>query len=603
MSGFIAIVNTNGAPVDTSLLERLTTSLNFKGPDKQKVWINGSVGFGHTLFRTTDEAQYENQPASLDGKVWITGSIRVDGREELVNKLGLTAKVQLNRTPDSELVLLAYRAWSEKCLHHLLGDFAFVIWDEHKKQLFCAKDHFGMRQLYYSQMGNTFVVSNSMHCMHQHPAITKQLNEQAIGDFLLFGDHCWMDKAQTSFSGIQSLLPAHSLELKGKAINIQRYWNLPTDIPLLRYRSEKNYIEHFQEIFKIAVSDRLRTSDITIKLSGGMDSSSIAATIGEIKSDVGQVTNLHASTVLYDSIHPSDERYYTELVARHLNLSPHYIDGGKYPLLTPAVQTTRPIELYQPALWLELEREALTQSRVILTGEAGDNLLTFSSVLKSLKEDNPIKVLLATSHLRAIYGTFPRLGSGLLAKMSQLNRKKALSNIPYPEWFNSKFEDEFKLKQRWSEWVSWQPPPLNQRYSHIYYSLVRPEWNTDDVYMYSNFTQPEKRDPFLDIRLFEFIASLPALPWLFNKHLLRKSMEGKLPLDITKRPKTFLGTLYSSLIRQVEPTELNNWQKTAELYKFIDRKKVPFFGNSHGSENEYLNLRPIILNSWIRKLY
>ena len=128
MSGFIAIVDTSGAPVERNLLEALTDSLRCRGPDRQQVWTDGPVGLGHALFRTTHEAQYENQPASLDGKVWITGSIRVDGREALVAKLGLGTPLSLDRTPDSELVLHAYHKWGERCLEHLLGDFAFVVW-------------------------------------------------------------------------------------------------------------------------------------------------------------------------------------------------------------------------------------------------------------------------------------------------------------------------------------------------------------------------------------------------------------------------------------------------------------------------------------------
>ena len=83
MSGFIAVVNTDGTPVDSNLLERLTASLYFRGPDRQQVWVEGAVGLGHTLFSTTDEARHENQPASLDGKVWIAGCIRSDAREGL----------------------------------------------------------------------------------------------------------------------------------------------------------------------------------------------------------------------------------------------------------------------------------------------------------------------------------------------------------------------------------------------------------------------------------------------------------------------------------------------------------------------------------------
>ena len=145
MSGFVAIVDTRGAPVDRDLLEKLTDSLQCRGPDRRDVWLEGPVGLGHTLFRTTHQAQYENQPASIDGRVWIAGSIRVDGREALVEELDLDTPLSLETTPDSELVLHAYSKWGENCLDHLLGDFAFALWDTRERKLFCARDHFGMR--------------------------------------------------------------------------------------------------------------------------------------------------------------------------------------------------------------------------------------------------------------------------------------------------------------------------------------------------------------------------------------------------------------------------------------------------------------------------
>jgi len=198
MSGFIAIVNTDGNPVDPDLLGRLTSSLRFRGPDRLKVWSEGQVGLGHTLFKTTDEAEFEHMPSSLEGDVWITGMVRIDARQALINKLGLHSKIRLDHTPDSALILYAYRKWGEKCLEHLMGDFAFVLWDRSQQKLICAKDHFGTRQLCYAWVGSSFLVSNSLHCLQQHPAISRQLNDKAIGGFLLFGDHTWLDKNSRS---------------------------------------------------------------------------------------------------------------------------------------------------------------------------------------------------------------------------------------------------------------------------------------------------------------------------------------------------------------------------------------------------------------------
>ena len=126
------------------------------------------MGLGHALFRTTLEAQYEHQPASIDGRAWITGCIRVDARRELVEKLRLGAPLSLENTPDSELVLHAYHAWGERCLDHLLGDFAFACGTGRKQRLFCARDPFGMRQLLPCPVGDHCIISNSLHCMRQH---------------------------------------------------------------------------------------------------------------------------------------------------------------------------------------------------------------------------------------------------------------------------------------------------------------------------------------------------------------------------------------------------------------------------------------------------
>ena len=609
MSGFIAIVNIDGAPVDQELLQRLTESLHFRGPDLQQTWIDGNVGLGHTLFRTTHEALYENQPASLDSKVYIAGSIRIDGREELVDKLGLTGALDLNHTPDSELILHTYSTKSENFLDHLLGDFAFVLWDGKKRKLLCVKDRFGKRQLYYCRIHQSFIVSNSIHCLLQYPGISKQLSEQAIGDFLLFGDHTWGNKAQTAFTAIQSLLPSHALTLQDGQVKTWSYWNFPLNLPLLRYKKENDYLVHFQDIFQTAVSDRLRTDKAAVSLSGGIDSSAIAATIRGIGGAGDQTFELTALTVLHDSIHPSDEHYYADLTATRLGLTPHYMDGGSYPLLSRPVLTTRPLEEYQPDLGLDFYRACSELSRIMLTGAAGDNLLTFSSVLPALKERNPLAVLFDIYHLRKLYGTYPGFGTGLLARMKWLRERKRngdnshVAPYPYPGWINPEFESRLKLKERWHEIWSWKLPHAHPRHPRIHEALVQPDWNTDDIYMHCNFTLPEERDPFLDQRLVEFVLSLPPLPWLYKKHLLRKSMAEKLPAELIKRPKTPLGLLHDSLLKQPGTGWVDSWLPVPELSPFIDRTKIPQLSTGDCEENlSYTSLRPLLLNIWLREL-
>jgi asparagine synthase (glutamine-hydrolysing) len=604
LSGFVAIINTAGTSVDRILLERLTRSLQCRGPDRQQVWADGPVGLGHTLFRTTHEAQYESQPASIDGKVWITGSIRVDARKALVTELDLDIPLSLDTTPDSELVLHAYHTWGERCLDHLLGDFAFALWDGHKQQLFCAGDRFGKRQLYHAQIGDTCMISNSMHCMRQHPAISDELNDQAIGDFLLFGDHIWTDKTQTAFKDIKTLQAAHTLVVSGGSSVIRRYWDLPTDIPLLKYRSDGDYLEHFQAVFTEAVEDRLRCDDVIISLSGGMDSSAIAAIARKIQQSGSRNFGLHAFTAVFDELHPDQERYYSSLVGEHLDLPIQYIVADHHPLLAPSVQWTRPSEIYQPSLWVEIGEKALKSARVKLVGSAADNLLYYSPALPTLGEANPLQTMRHIFQLRTLYGRMPGLGTGLIAKMKEVVGKTVENSpaYPYPPWLNKDFEKTFGMRDRWG--TEWTPAAnrgnANTRHPLLYDSLMSPSWNTEDLDMRSNFTFPEERDPFLDLRLVEFVLSIPPMPWLYKKHILRQSMKRLLPKVIIERPKQPLGRLASSIIGQAA---FEDYRPGKALLKYVDAAALRESTTGNGSRNlDYLNLRPLILEQWLQML-
>ena len=120
MSGIVGIVNLDGAPIDRDLLWHMTDYMGFRGPDAQEVWIDRNVGLGHTMLRTTWEAETEKQPWTVDGQVWIVADARIDAREELIQKL------KRSRTPtptDAELILLAYESLFARDINLLLGIF------------------------------------------------------------------------------------------------------------------------------------------------------------------------------------------------------------------------------------------------------------------------------------------------------------------------------------------------------------------------------------------------------------------------------------------------------------------------------------------------
>jgi len=603
MSGFIAICDLKENAIPEKLLRSLLGSLAARGPDAQNIWMSGSIGLGHTLFRTSNEAQYEKQPASIDGKVWISSSARIDGREQLVGKLGLKNRISLDQTPDSELILHAYSKWGEACLDHLIGDFAFVIWDSREGKIFCARDHFGSRQLYFTHKKDSFVVSNSISCMLQHPDISRRLDDKAMGGFLLFGDHCWVDKSITAFADVATLPPAHKLVFKKGRIFVQRYWDIPAETPMLRYRTERDYIEHFLDVFQTCVADRLRTPSIAVAMSGGLDSTAIAATVcGLRKQRAYSETEIHAVTGLHEQLMGCEERHYAGLVASHLNIPIHFISGDTYPALKSGFVTTRPMEILVPEYWLDFKKNVLSHARVQLTGAAADNLFSYSPAISTLKEVNPFHVLSDLLLLRKRYGKMPSIGTGLHSMLRKtVGKKQKAVCYPYPSWLNPEFERIACLKDLWNEVFSTSSPFVHPRHPRAYDDLVKPGWNTDDVAFRTDVALPEERDPYLDLRLLGFVFSLPSVPWFYNKHLLRGSMKGLLPNEVIDRPKNPLGNLQSRLLQQAENNWVDSWKARPELEHYIRREEIPsvLHGQPGNEDEDYINLRPLILNSWI----
>ncbi len=607
MSGFITIYNTNGEPVDRSLIYSLTQTLKFRGPDQQNVWVDGNIGMGHALFKTTFEAEYENQPATIDNKIWITCSARIDDRENLVNKMGLKRSLDLSKTPDCELILHAYRKWGEECLDHLLGDFAFVIYDKEKQKLFCARDRFGMRQLYYAQKKHTLIVCNSLGCIRKHPQINNQYNEKAIGGFLLFGDYKWIDESWTMFKDIETLLPAHKLIIENGTRKVQRYWDIAHDISIVSYRKQEDYIEHFLEVFSSAVKDRIRTSSIAISMSGGMDSSSIAAVIKKLENDKKiPKTRVEAVTLSYESILLSSERRYASMVANYLNIPIHFISGDDYPFFYPSIKTTTPIELAQPTLLLDTERMYRKYGRAVMVGITGDALFRYPSTPLALKESGSYNIITGIAKVTKLYGKMPPLGTGFLAKLRKfiLNKTDHFEPwFPYPTYINKEFEEKMNLKREWDK--MWQMIDNQRTFSSRYAmfreskSLDTGDWNSDDIFMESDFTLSEKRDPFLDLRLINLILSFPALPWLYNKHILRASMQGLLPNEVRFRPKTPLGYLYHALATKDENKWINKWKPSSYSHEYL--KDQILFSTEDDLYQHYMMSRPITLNSWLKE--
>ncbi len=223
---------------------------------------------------------------------------------------------------DVELILRAYDRWGEQCLEHLLGDFAFAIWDGRKRRLFCARDHFGVKPFYYAHVSGNFVISNTLNCVRLHPAVSDELNEQAIGDFLLFGLN--QDLATTSFADIKRLPRLITLTWSNGKAQITQYWKLQTEGNIY-YNRASEYIERFEELLREAVEDRLRADRVCVSMSGGLDSPAIAAVAKASLAKQFPDFDLRACAIIYDRLIPDEERYYSGIAANSLGIPIQYL--------------------------------------------------------------------------------------------------------------------------------------------------------------------------------------------------------------------------------------------------------------------------------------
>jgi asparagine synthase (glutamine-hydrolysing) len=539
MSGIVGALRTDGAPVEPELIRRLTESMMAAGPDARATWSAGPVAFGHTLLKTTYESAREHQPLSLDGRTWIVSDARLDARRDLVGALCDDTERELIRAPDVELILRAYLRWGEDCVDHLLGDFAFAIWDERRRRLFFARDHMGVKPLYYARVDHWLLFSNVLECLRGHPAVSGRLRDLAIADFLLFGVN--QDVATTSFHDIHRLPPAHTLTWTETGVELRRYWTLPIEDPLY-YRRDREYIDQFTELLREAVADRLRNDRVSVFMSGGLDSPALAAAARNMPG-TGDSDRVRAFTFVYDSLIPDSERHYAALVSTRLAIPISYyaLDERTGWVLPAAVGTPEPVEtMTETGAQSRCYSEMAAHSRVAFYGEGPDNALLYEwrpHLTYLLRRGRLVRLAAdATKHLIAhkrlpLLPTIPRM-----VRARRTSREYAPS---FPSWMAPELVARLRLKERWDEVHARvdSPHPVRPR---AYASLQTPLWQSLFETFQPSYTRValEVRHPYVDIRVLRFLLRVPALPWCRRKQLLRRALCGVLPEAVRNRAKT-----------------------------------------------------------------
>jgi asparagine synthase (glutamine-hydrolysing) len=603
MSGMVGMLNLDGSPVDGSLLRRMTEYLAFRGPDGQRVRTMDNAGFGHTLLETTEESKREAQPFTLDGRCWIVADARVDARQDLV--AGLRARTQEEIAADAtdgELILRAYCAWGEECVTHLLGDFAFAVWDEPRQRLFCARDHLGVKPFFYAQLGRTVVISNTLDCIRMHPAVSRNLDDQAIADFLLFGANETIDT--TTFRDIQRLPPAHTITWEREQTRRRRFWTLPIDEPIY-FKRANDYSDRFMELLQAAMRDRLRTRRVGVLMSGGLDSPTLAAVALNLLRDGPTGFFLQAITSVYDRLIPDAERHYAGLVADYLKIPIRYDvrddETSIAQLDQVTVHTPEPVD--NPAAFeagVETFKSIARQARVFLYGEGPDNALRYEwrPYLSHLVAGRRVASLArALSNDLLMHPRLPLWSS--IRQLAGARGQNKRWHATFPAWLNEDFAARCGCRERWA--ARQRSPSSSHPVRPVGYDgFSDPRWLPlfEDCDTNGALSHSEIRHPFLDVRLLQYMLALPAMPWCRNKLIIRRSMRGALPDDVLRRKKASMPVCPD--FRRVQTSGLPNLVPASGLLRYVEPNKVPLMPAS--TVELRAAMRPLGLNYWLRDL-
>src|SRR5690242_8190795 len=252
----------------------------------------------------------EGLDEALDG-LRIAGSIRLDARDDLLATLGVADK----SVGDAALCLHAWHRWGEGFVDRLTGDFAFVLWDETRRRLLLVRDQLGVRSLFYARIGTAWVVSDSLDWLAAQPGLDKRLDETWIGDFLVTGHS--LDPWRTVYAAVKRLPPGHWAALTRDGETVRRYWQLSVTEPLF-LRDGRAYGERLRELTKTAIGARTPAGRLGISMSGGLDSTTLAALSVETLGDAARVT---ARSAHFETLMADDEPRFARLAAQSLGIS------------------------------------------------------------------------------------------------------------------------------------------------------------------------------------------------------------------------------------------------------------------------------------------
>jgi asparagine synthase (glutamine-hydrolysing) len=564
MCGIAGYVRIGGeATAGDALLEAMAQRVRHRGPDDEGFYGNaaGEVGLAHRRLSIIDLTAAGHQPMSNeDGSLWLVFNGEIYNYRELDEVL--RAKGHRYRShSDSETILNAYREWGDACVERFNGMFAFAIWDERRKRLFCARDRFGEKPFYYTIAAarQLFLFASEIKSLFAEPSVARVPDRRVLHRYLVSG-HVDADE-DSFFEGIQILPAAHTLVVQDGRVSVARYWSLPEESQQ-ETRADETWAEELNALLTDSVRLRLR-SDVPVGtcLSGGLDSSSIICLMSRIVR-----APVAAFSVVYDD-EGFSESAYVQAMHQALPLEGYVVR----PTGADLIDTLQKIVWHNDepsnghghySQWHVMELASRHGVKVLLNGQGGDELLAgylryiptyarqlalsghLGRAIRELRGDarlhgNPVRV----GAKQMLYPLVPRW---LRRVSAELGANRAF--LP-SQFVSSALAGDFEHAEVRADFRRLRDHLVHDLTVTSVPALVHTEDRSSMAF------SREIRLPFLDHRLAEFMFRVPARMKLrdgVTKHILRMAMAGEaLPAMVRDRHD-----------KKGYPTPVGRWLRT-----------------------------------------
>ncbi len=558
MCGICGILNFDrNRAAERSVLEEMNRQIIHRGPDDAGFYLSGNIGIAMRRLSIIDVQSGHQPVTNEDDSVSLVFNGEIYNHQELRQRLEKRGHRYRSHS-DTETIVHLYEEYGQDCVTHLRGMFAFAIWDSRSCTLFVARDRLGIKPLYFMRTGEKFLFASEIKALLAHPRVRAELNRDVLPEYLAFG---YLSGPRTMFTGIEKLLPGHTIEVNESGnIRIQQYWDLPQNAGQ-KGRQKKYYVDTYRELLEESVSSHLM-SDVPLGmfLSGGLDSSAIAALMSKIRKEP-----IETFAVGYDEEAYSELRH-ARAVAEHIGSIHHEVRVsseeffGALPKLN--WHEDEPLAWPSSVSLYFVARLASERVKVVLTGEGSDETLAgyarYAWTIWNSRLDHVYRSALPSwlrKRIREQIGHSGWLGAAARRRLQHtfLGRDTESWSSFYYDNFYSAFSESDQAdllirpgqndpgsayRDTLAYWENAKGDLLDRLlYTDIKTYLVELCMKQDQMSMAASI---ESRVPFLDHVLVEFAASIPArfkTRGMSGKLVLKSAVKDLLPESIIHRRK------------------------------------------------------------------